>query len=108
MQGGYYPQTISSDQGLYNLCDYSKAPITMISTPEKKLALVDVVSEAIAKDPSLKEALFAAVSSLTTTNGDPLNNINNHSQPRKSGNYDLCSKMNVIPPHQPCSTTQLI
>ncbi|KAI5440903.1 probable WRKY transcription factor 47 [Lathyrus oleraceus] len=49
---------------------------------ERKLALVDVVSEAIEKDPSLKATLFAAMSSFT--NGDPLN-INNHSQPSKSG-----------------------
>jgi hypothetical protein len=49
---------------------------------ERKLALVDVVSEAIAKDPSLKATLFAAMSSFT--NGDPLNS-NNLSQPSKSG-----------------------
>ncbi|WJX24615.1 hypothetical protein P8452_13701 [Trifolium repens] len=49
---------------------------------ERKLALVDVVSEAIAKDPSLKATLFAAMSSFT--NGDPLN-VNNLSQPSKSG-----------------------
>ncbi|RDX61452.1 WRKY transcription factor 42, partial [Mucuna pruriens] len=70
-------------------------------TPEKNLALVDVVSEAIAKDPSLKAALFSAISSLT---GDPQKNINNHSQHSKSS---ACSKMQAIPPHQPY-TTQLI
>ncbi|XP_061354803.1 WRKY transcription factor 6-like isoform X2 [Gastrolobium bilobum] len=89
-----YTQTF---EGL-NLC--SKLP-TMV-TAEKNLALVDVVSEAITKDPSLKAALFAAISSL---NGDS-QNINNHNQPSKSG-YDPCSKMPSIPPHQPY-TTQLI
>ncbi|KAL5100741.1 hypothetical protein RYX36_005068 [Vicia faba] len=48
---------------------------------ERKLALVDVVSEAIAKDPSLKATLFAAMSSFT--NEDPLN-INIHSELSKS------------------------
>lgn len=49
---------------------------------ERKLALVDVVSEALKKDPSLKEALFSAMSSFT--NGDS-SNINNQSQlPSKS------------------------
>lgn len=80
----------------------SKLPTTML-TPEKNLALVDVVSEAITKDPSLKAALFSAISSLTTGD-DPQKNINNHTQ--HSG-YDPCSKMPAIPPHQPY-TTQLI
>ncbi|KAK7304038.1 hypothetical protein RJT34_15040 [Clitoria ternatea] len=78
-------------------------------TPEKNLALVDVVSEAIAKDPSLKAAMFSAISSLTTS-ADPQNNIiNNHNQSSKSGGsgYDPCSKSPAIPPHQPF-TTQLI
>ncbi|KAK7328581.1 hypothetical protein VNO77_22693 [Canavalia gladiata] len=76
-----------------------------LPTPEKNLALVDVVSEVMAKDPSLKAALFAAISSLTE---DP-HNINNHNQPSKSssGGYDPCSKMPAIPPHQ-SYTTQLI
>lgn len=69
-------------------------------TPEKKLALVDVVSEAIAKDPSLKAALFAAVSSLNT--GDP-SNIGSQS---KNG-YEACSNAPSMPPQQPY-TTQLI
>ncbi|TKY72954.1 WRKY transcription factor 42 [Spatholobus suberectus] len=90
-----------NSEGLH-LCN-SKLP-TML-TPEKNLALVDVVSEAIAKDPSLKAALFSAISSLT---GDPHQNINNHSQHNKgSSGYDPCSKMPAIPPHQPY-TTQLI
>ncbi|KAK7354524.1 hypothetical protein VNO80_19989 [Phaseolus coccineus] len=71
-------------------------------TPEKNLALVDVVSEAITKDPSLKAALFSAISSLT---GDPQKNCNNHSQHSKSSSgYDPCSKMPAIPPHQPYTT----
>nr|UEC49144.1 WRKY42 [Amorpha fruticosa] len=74
---------------------------TMI-TPEKNLTLVDVVSEAIAKDPSLKAALFTAISSLI---GDP-QNINNNSQPSKSG-YDPCSNMPAIPPHQPYTTQSI-
>lgn len=50
---------------------------------ERKLALVDVVSEALEKDPSLKEALFSAMSSFT--NGDSSNIINKQSQlPSKS------------------------
>ncbi|XP_029125002.1 WRKY transcription factor 42 isoform X2 [Cajanus cajan] len=81
----------------------SMLPITMLSTPEKNLDLVDVVSEAIAKDPSLKAALFSAISSLT---GEAQNMIDNQSQQSKSG-YDPCSKMPAIPPHQPY-TTQLI
>ncbi|XP_004488183.1 WRKY transcription factor 42-like isoform X2 [Cicer arietinum] len=44
---------------------------------ERKLALVDVVSEAIEKNPSLKASLFEAMSSFTNVN--PLN-INNHIQ----------------------------
>lgn len=79
----------------------SKLPTMM--TPEKSLALVDVVSEAIAKDPSVKAALFAAISSL---NGDPHQNINNHSQSSKSSGYDSCSKMPAIAPQKPY-TTQL-
>lgn len=52
----------------------SKPSSTMIPASEKSLALVDVVSAAIIKDPSIKAALDAAVSSLIT--GDTLN-INN-------------------------------
>lgn len=74
-------------------------------TSEKNLSLVDVVSEAITKDPSLKAALFSAISSLT----ENPHNINNHSQHSMSsgGTYDPCSKMPTIPPHQPY-TTELI
>ena len=72
-------------------------------TPEKNLALVDVVSEAITKDPSLKAALFSAISSLT---GDPHKNSNNQHSKSSSG-YDPCSKMPAMPPHQPY-TTELI
>ncbi|XP_058727531.1 WRKY transcription factor 42-like [Vicia villosa] len=50
---------------------------------ERKLALVDVVSEAIAKDPTLKATLFAAMSSFT--NGDPFNVNNQGQQLSKSG-----------------------
>ncbi|CAJ1975687.1 unnamed protein product [Sphenostylis stenocarpa] len=82
---------------------FSKVPTLL--TPDKNLALVDVVSEAITKDPSLKAALFSAISSLT---GDPQKNSNNHSQQSKSSSgYDPCSKMPAIPPHQPY-TTELI
>lgn len=80
----------------------------MLAPENKNLALVDVVSEAITKDPSLKAALFSAISSLTE-DPDQKNNINNQSQLSKSsGGYDPCSKVPaIIPPHQPC-TTQLI
>jgi len=75
---------------------------TMLAPENKNLALVDVVSEAITKDPSLKAALFSAISSLT---GDPdqKDNINNISQlhSKSSGGYDPCSKMPAIPPIQP-------
>ncbi|BAT79982.1 hypothetical protein LR48_Vigan213s003400 [Vigna angularis] len=85
-------------QGLPLLC--SKVP-TFLS-PDKNLALVDVVSQAITKDPSLKAALFSAISSLT---GDSQKNSNNHTPHSKSSSgYDPCSKMPAIPPHQPCST----
>jgi len=57
-------------------------------TPDKNLTLVDVVSEAITKDPSLKAALFSAISSLS----------------KSSSGYDPCSKMPAIPPHQPYTT----
>lgn len=74
-----------------------------VMTPEKKLALVDVVSEAIAKDPSLKAALFTAVSSLNT--GDP-SNVNHQRETSKNG-YDHCSNVPSMPPQQPY-TTQLM
>ena len=86
-------------EGLPLLC--SKVPTFL----DKNLALVDVVSEAITKDPSLKAALFSAISSLTA---DPQKNSNNLSQHSKSSSgYDPCSKMPAIPPHQPY-TTELI
>uniref|UniRef100_A0A0R0GBF6 WRKY domain-containing protein n=1 Tax=Glycine max TaxID=3847 RepID=A0A0R0GBF6_SOYBN len=92
------PQNYS--EGLMHL--WSKVPIPTMLAPEKNLALVDVVSEAINKDPSLKAALFSAISSLT---GDPdqKDNINNISQlhSKSSGGYDPCSKMPAIPPIQP-------
>lgn len=73
-----------------------------VMTPEKKHALVDVVSEAISKDPSLKAALFAAVSSLNST-GDT-SNVSNHS---KNG-YEACSNVPSMPPQQPYTNTQLM
>ncbi|KAL2327546.1 hypothetical protein Fmac_020973 [Flemingia macrophylla] len=83
-------------------------PIIMLSTPEKNLDLVDVVTQAIAKDPSLKASLFSAISSLT---GEPQNIIDdNRSQQSKSSSsdgFDPCSKMPAIPPHHPY-TNQLL
>ncbi|KAL5141419.1 WRKY transcription factor 42 [Glycine soja] len=99
------PQNYSED--LMHL--WYRVPLpTMLAPENKNLALVDVVSEAITKDPSLKAALFSAISSLTE-DPDQKNNINNQSQLSKSsGGYDPCSKVPaIIPPHQPC-TTQLI
>lgn len=81
--------------GLPLLC--SKVP-TFLS-PDNNLALVDVVSQAITKDPSLKAALFSAISSLT---GDSQKNSNNRTP---NTGYDPCSKMPaILPPHHPCST----
>ncbi|KAK7411775.1 hypothetical protein VNO78_03214 [Psophocarpus tetragonolobus] len=113
----YLQFTTSQDQSLFPLSLHghpqgfplwSKVPIPTMLTPEKNLTLVDAVSEAINKDPSLKAALFSAISSLT---GDPPknnNNNNNHSQhSNNSSGYDPCSKMPAIPPH-PNYTTQLI
>lgn len=57
---------------------------------QKNLALVDVVSAAITKDPSLKAALETAVSSII---GDS-QNINNHCQLSRS-DYDPSSKMSA-------------
>ncbi|KAJ1437069.1 WRKY domain [Sesbania bispinosa] len=96
MQG--YPQT---SEGLH-----LSSNLPTMTTPEKNnLALVDVVSEAISKDPSLKAALYAAISSVTTK--DPQDMINNHNQHGKGG-YDPCSKMPaILPPHH-SYTTQLI
>ncbi|XP_027339320.1 WRKY transcription factor 42-like [Abrus precatorius] len=93
-----HPQTYEE----LHLC--SKLP-TFI-TPEKSLALVDVVSEVMVKDPSLKAALFAAISSLTGDHPHN-NNINNNNQDNKSSGHDPCSKMPAIPRHHPY-TTQLI
>ncbi|XP_061361726.1 probable WRKY transcription factor 47 [Gastrolobium bilobum] len=67
LHDGYTQQS----EGLYLS---SKLP-TLIPS-EKNLALVDVISAAITKDPSIKAALVAAVSSVTGAT----QNINNHSQ----------------------------
>ncbi|KAK7281373.1 hypothetical protein RIF29_09309 [Crotalaria pallida] len=84
---GYNNQT--TYEGLYLT---SKLP--NIIPQEKNLALMDIVSEAIAKDPSLKAALESAVSSITGGSGGP-QNINNHNQSSESG-YDPYSKMPAI------------
>ncbi|TKY54341.1 WRKY transcription factor 42 [Spatholobus suberectus] len=70
---------------------------------ENNLALVDIVSAAITKDPSLKAALDAAVSSLI---GDS-QNINNHCQ-LSTSDYDASSMMSAVVQHQLCATDQLI
>ncbi|MED6173390.1 hypothetical protein PIB30_058837 [Stylosanthes scabra] len=71
LNGSYTEQ---NQQGmLYLSSNSSKLPL---SEESNKLALVDVVSAALTNDPSLKEALVAAFSSLTQNNNNII--VNEH------------------------------
>ncbi|KAK7264813.1 hypothetical protein RJT34_32424 [Clitoria ternatea] len=105
-----FPRAISSNhlQPFHGYPQQSEALYLSSKLPnmipsEENLGLVEVISAAIAKDPSLKAALDAVVSSLTRDT----QNINNHCQLRSE--YDPSPKMSEeVVQHQLCTTDESI
>ncbi|XP_027333370.1 probable WRKY transcription factor 47 [Abrus precatorius] len=99
-----FPRAITSNHWQpFPLSYRGYAQQSALPTSEKSLNLVDVVSAAISKDPSIKAALDAAISSLT----GGTQNSNNYYQLSRS-DHDPSSKESEVIKHQPCTTDELI